>query len=122
MVDFVHILKNLPPDGTRTDTGLALRLTTGNGMAVLGCSRVGDVPSEAEITAVVDAIRKVYAPSMLFRADQPETRIVETHPHTILRLYWPIERISIVPNLPNAEKKQRALPFLSSQGAVNQWT
>jgi hypothetical protein len=48
-ISLVDILRGLPPAGTRLSGGLALRLSHGNGMMVLGCSRARVTPFQAKI-------------------------------------------------------------------------
>ncbi|MCB8986913.1 MAG: hypothetical protein H6661_04095 [Ardenticatenaceae bacterium] len=101
----VYALKNLPENGRRLPGGLALRITRGNGMAVLGCSRVGVAPSETEMEVIVEAVVEAFEPAAVWLANQPvrkevarladgdETAVVEIH--YIWRVYWPEEKMRL---------------------------
>jgi len=102
----VYTLKNLPENGRRLEGGLALRITRGNGMAVLGCSRVGVAPSETEMEVIVEAVVEAFGPAAVWMAAGPEkkeqawlpegedTAVVEVH--FIWRVYWPVEKLQLV--------------------------
>jgi len=102
----VYALKNLPENGRRLQGGLALRITRGNGMAVLGCSRVRVAPSETEMEVIVEAVVEAFEPSAVLLAAGPErkeqawlpegeeTAVVEVH--FIWRVYWPEEKMRLV--------------------------
>ena len=100
MNDLPHILQEMPPDGLRLPSGLALRLTTGNGMAVLGCSRVDAVPSDEEMASIQEAVWQIFKPVILLQADKNEYRLSGGYEHTIRRLYWPLEAVSVVRTQP----------------------
>lgn len=95
MADLPTILRNLPAAGARLPGGLALRISRGNGMVVLGCSRVGVAPSETEMEVVLDAVVSAFAPAVVFQATEPEYRAVGGYDHYIWRLYWPAERVQV---------------------------
>ena len=102
----VYALKNLPENGRRLPGGLALRITRGNGMAVLGCSRVGVAPSETEMEVIVEAVVEAFGPAAVWMSAGPEkkeqawlpegedTAVVEVH--FIWRVYWPVEKLQLV--------------------------
>ena len=96
MNDLPHLLQEMPPDGLRLPSGLALRLTTGNGMAVLGCSRVDTAPSDEEMASVQDAVWQIFKPVILLQAEKNEYRFSGGYEHAIRRLYWPLEAVSVV--------------------------
>lgn len=98
MTELTTILSSLTPNGPgiRLPRGLGLRLTCGNGMMVLGCSRIGVRPSVNEMETVVDAVTAVFQPVAVFQANEPELRLVAGVEHFIWRLYWPIESVSVV--------------------------
>ncbi len=99
----IYTLKNLPPHGRRLTGGLALRLTRGNGMNVLGCSRVNVPPSETEMETVVEAVAEAFGPAVVWMATGPERKEVAYLPdgaetavaevHYIWRVYWPQESL-----------------------------
>lgn len=97
-MELTTILSSLPVNGPgiRLPRGLGLRLTKGNGMMVLGCSRIGVRPSAREMETVVDAITAVFRPTAVFQAIEPECRIVGAEQHFIWRIYWPCEGVSLV--------------------------
>ena len=96
MADLHLVLQSLPPGGVRLPRGLALRMSYGNGMAVLGCSRIGTKPSDEEMETVQTAVQKAFAPDVLLQADNISLSTNEDGEHHIRRLYWPCERISVV--------------------------
>jgi len=99
----IYTLKNLPANGRRLPGGLALRLTKGNGMNVLGCSRVGVQPSETEMGVIVEAVVEAFGPTAVWLASRPERKEVAWLPdgeetavsevHYIWRVYWPEEAL-----------------------------
>ncbi|MBK8987395.1 MAG: hypothetical protein IPM39_15180 [Chloroflexi bacterium] len=99
----VYTLQNLPAAGRRLTGGLALRLTKGNGMNVLGCSRVGVQPSETEMDTIVEAVVEAFGPAVVWMATGPERKEVAYLPdgeetavaevHYIWRVYWPQEAL-----------------------------
>ena len=99
----IYTLKNLPQNGRRLPGGLALRLTKGNGMTVLGCSRVGVQPSETEMETIVEAVVEAFGPTAVWLASRPERKEVAYLPdgeetavsevHYIWRVYWPEEAL-----------------------------
>jgi hypothetical protein len=93
---FIQALEKMPDDGLRLDNGLALRLTVGNGMMVLGCSRIDDGPSDEEMACIQDAVCVVFKPEILLRADTITIRHSGGYEHHIRRLYWPLEKVSMV--------------------------
>jgi hypothetical protein len=100
MNDLPHVLQEMPPDGLRLPNGLALRLTTGNGMAVLGCSRVDVAPSDKEMASVQEAVWQTFKPVILLQADKNEYRLSGGYEHAIRRLYWLLEAVSVVRTRP----------------------
>lgn len=96
MSNYVQVLDGLPKDGLRLGSGLALRLTSGNGMAVLGCSRINAVPSDEEMTCIQDAVWQLFSPEILLQAVNITLILNDDGEHHIRRLYWPLEGISIV--------------------------
>lgn len=104
-------LRTLPanPKGIRLPRGLALRLTSGNGMHVLGCSRVDSHPSVEEMRLVAKAVIEVFAPEWLFQARGH----VWQAGHGIWRLYWPMERV--IPVFSSVEN-------MNSQGIISKAT
>ncbi len=103
MNSFVQALDLLPKEGLRLKNGLALRLSAGNGMVVLGCSRIDAVPSDEEMTRIQDAVWQVFKPAILLQADTTEFRFSDGYEHRIRRLYWPIEKTSIVRTRPQQQ-------------------
>lgn len=103
----VYALKNLPPNGRRLKGGLALRISQGNGMNVLGCSRVDVEPSLTEIETVITAVEEAFHPAFIFVAEKPvrreiprlvgETAVLEIH--YIWRVYWPVEGVQLAESL-----------------------
>ncbi|MBP7041730.1 MAG: hypothetical protein KBE23_03250 [Chloroflexi bacterium] len=101
----IYTLKNLPQNGRRLPGGLALRLTKGNGMNVLGCSRVGVQPSETEMAVIVEAVVEAFGPTAVWLASRPERKEVAWLPdgeetavsevHYIWRVYWPEEKMRL---------------------------
>ncbi|MCB8942527.1 MAG: hypothetical protein H6658_02005 [Ardenticatenaceae bacterium] len=106
MNKLVPILKNLKPEGKRLNGGLALRITRGNGMTVLGCSRVEQAPSEIEMKTVMEAVIFLWQPSHIWRGHISVSRSGGEE-HHIWRLYWPIEKLEEV----YAEPVQEELPL-----------
>lgn len=98
MEKLIYILKNLPPSGKRLDGGLALRLSRGNGWAVLGCSRVGQMPSEQEMETICKAVVEVWRPAQVWRGGKGKVLVVkgEQVEHFIWRLYWTLETLELV--------------------------
>jgi hypothetical protein len=98
MPELTEIVRHLPVNGPgrRLARGLGLRLSRGNGMMVLGCSRIGVRPSTTEMETVVDAVTAVFQPAAIFQADETERRLVLNQEHFIWRLYWPVESVSVV--------------------------
>jgi hypothetical protein len=96
MNQVVPILNGLPLDGLRLDSGLALRLTSGNGMAVLGCSRLKTAPSDEEMALVQEAVWQVFTPEILLQATTISLTSNQDGEHHIRRLYWPLERVAVV--------------------------
>ncbi|MCL4872193.1 MAG: hypothetical protein KJ063_24810 [Anaerolineae bacterium] len=96
MNQLASLLTSLPPDGIRLESGLALRLSKGHGMAVLGVSRLGVSPTDAEMALVYAAIQQAFAPSVLLQADKITLYVNRDGRHFIRRLYWPLEDISPV--------------------------
>lgn len=96
--DLPDILRSLPINGPgrRLPRGLGLRLSRGNGMYVLGCSRIGVRPSITEMETVVAALVPVFQPTVVFRAVEAECRIVGAEEHFVWRIYWPLEGVSVV--------------------------
>lgn len=102
----VYALKNLPENGRRLRGGLALRISRGNGMNVLGCSRVRVPPSETEMETVVAAVAEAFEPSVIWQAAGPEVKEVAWLPegeetavvevHYVWRVYWAEERLTAV--------------------------
>ena len=102
----VYALKNLPENGRRLKGGLALRISRGNGMAVLGCSRVRVAPSETEMEVIVEAVAEAFGPAAVWLAAGPERKEVAWLPdgeetavvevHFIWRVYWPEEKMRLV--------------------------
>ena len=90
----VPILQNLPPAGLRLSGGLALRLSHGNGMTVLGCSRIGVRPSTVEMEVIVQAVVAAFSPKVIYQAKEPEWR--RAGDVYIWRLYWPVEEVEEV--------------------------
>ncbi len=101
----IYALRNLPPAGRRLKGGLALRLTRGNGMACLGCSRVNVPPSKREMEVIVEAVAEAFGPTAVWMANAParrevarlvegeETAVAERH--YIWRVYWPEEPLTL---------------------------
>ncbi len=100
MNDLTETLKTLPANGRRLTTGLALRLTTGNGIAVLGCSRVDTPPTDEDMEAVQSAVWQVFTPTILLQGTQTERRLSGGYTHHIRRLYWPLEGVAVVGQQP----------------------
>lgn len=97
-----------------TDHDLAARLSRGNGMIVLGCSRIDVAPSLTEMETVATAVRAVFAPAWLWRAKEAERREIRGEAHYIWRLYWPAETLELI----HAPMKQ--VSWLGEQrGGVN---
>lgn len=98
MPELTEVLRELKPNGPgiRLRGLLGLRLTSGNGMFVLGCSRIGVRPSAREMETVVDAVTAVFQPTAIFRANEPELRVVCGEENFIWRLYWPTEGVTAV--------------------------
>lgn len=103
MPNLTAVLRDLPLEGIRLSGGLALRLSRGNGMMVLGISRVGVDPSGQELETVMQAVIRTFKPRLLFQAEMPERRHRNGHTHHIWRLYWPLEGISQVYKRPVQE-------------------
>jgi len=96
MVDLVQVLNSMPPKGLRLNNGLALHLTSGNGMAVLGCSRIDAAPTDDEMKLVGQAVWKLFTPSILLKDEKIEYRFNGGCEHHIRRLYWPLENVGVV--------------------------
>lgn len=113
MPELTEVLPDLPPNGPgiRLPRGLGLRLSAGNGMMVLGCSRVGVRPSANEMEAVVAAVAAVFQPTAVFQGTEPELRVIGQEEHFIWRLYWPVEGVSVV-------WRPKAQLALISEGAI----
>ena len=96
-----EVLADLPADGIRLTGGLALRLTTGNGIHVLGCSRVRVAPSAQEMEIIGRAILQIHRPAVLMRGRRP-LPIVDRHgtTHVIWRFYWPAEPVELIHQSP----------------------
>lgn len=92
----IYTLKNLPENGRRLDGGLALRLTKGNGWAVLGCSRVGQPPSEQEMKVLTEAVVEAFGPQRIWRGEKPSPVAYQGAEHYVWRLYWSLERMEQV--------------------------
>ena len=102
----VYALRHLPENGRRLRGGLALRLSRGNGVTVLGCSRVRVPPSETEMETVIAAVAEAFEPSVIWLAAEPEKKEVAWLPegeetavvevHYIWRVYWPEEGLRAV--------------------------
>jgi hypothetical protein len=105
MPELTEVLPDLPPNGPgiRLPRGLGLRLSAGNGMMVLGCSRVGVRPSANEMEAVVAAVTAVFQPTAVFQAEKPELRVIGQEEHFIWRLYWPLEGVKLMQQQPVQE-------------------
>lgn len=97
----IYTLKNMPKEGRRLDGGLALRISKGNGMNVLGCSRVGVQPSLAEMEVMVTAVKEAFGAAVVFMGEKPERREIArlegndalSEVHYIWRIYWPVEGV-----------------------------
>ena len=95
--NLVEILKTLPANGRRLKGGLALRITRGNGMAVLGCSRIGVPPSLVEMRTIATAVRDAFDPPCLFGDSTISLHTdKQGNLHHIQRLYWPLNDVSLV--------------------------
>ena len=91
------VLRTLPPAGRRLSGGLALRLSHGNGMTVLGCSRIGTRPSTVEMEVIVQAVADAFEPAVIYQAKEAEWRRDQgDHEVYIWRLYWPVEEVAEV--------------------------
>ena len=93
---FIEALENMPDEGLRLENGLALRLTVGNGMMVLGCSRINEAPTDEEMADNQDAVCTLFKPEILLRADATTIRFSGGFEHHIQHLYWPLEKVSVV--------------------------
>jgi hypothetical protein len=82
-------------EGHRLSGGLGLRLSRGNGMYVLGCSRYDNVPSETEMSTVETAVVSVFAPRFIFRSARPGWAGRGEKQHGLWRIYWPQEEIEM---------------------------
>lgn len=100
---FIQALGNMPDEGFRLESGLALRLTIGNGMMVLGCSRIDDVPSDEEMASIQDAVCVLFEPEILLQANTTTIRFSGGYEHHIRHLYWPIEEVSVVQTQPHQQ-------------------
>lgn len=97
----IYTLKHMPKEGRRLDGGLALRISKGNGMNVLGCSRVGVEPSLAEMEVMVTAVKEAFGTAVVFVGERPERREIPRlvgndallEVHYIWRIYWPVESV-----------------------------
>lgn len=104
----IYTLQHLPPNGRRLEHGLSLRMSKGNGMNVLGCSRVDVAPSLTEMEVMVTAVKEAFGATVVFVAEKPERReiprlvgedaILEVH--HIWRIYWPVEGVRLVQERP----------------------
>ena len=113
----IYTLQHLPPNGRRLEKGLALRITQGNGMAVLGCSRVDVEPSLVEMGVMVTAVAEAFHPSVIFIAEAPvrkeiarlvgETAVLEIH--YIWHIYWPLAGVKLAEVVDKELPKQAAL-------------
>ena len=118
----VYALQNLPPNGRRLEKGLALRITTGNGMNVLGCSRTGVEPSLTEVQTVITAVCEAFGVSLsaVLMEKKPvrreiarmveETAVSEIH--YIWRVYWPVEGVVMASEM--AEEVTEGRPLQSA--------
>lgn len=102
---FIQALENIPNEGVRLESGLALRLTVGKGMMVLGCSRINEAPSDEEMAGIQDAVCVLYKPEVLLRAKTITIRFSGGYEHHIRHLYWPLAEVSVV----QAQVYQQAL-------------
>jgi len=93
---FIQALEKMPDEGLRLGSGLALRLTIGNGMMVLGCSRIDDVPSDEEMASIQDAVCGLFEPEIMLRANTTTIRFSGGYEHHIRHLYWPLAQVSVV--------------------------
>ena len=93
---FIQALENMRDEGLRLESGLALRLTVGNGMTVLGCSRINAAPTDEEMARIQDAVCFVFKPEVLLQANTTTIRFSGGYEHHIQHLYWPLEEVSVV--------------------------
>lgn len=96
MADLTAVLADLPAEGVRLRGGLALRLTSGNGMTVLGCSRINMPPGDIELSTVIGAVKIVFQPSHLFRERTVQVIEKAGNSHHIIRIYWPDETLEFL--------------------------
>jgi hypothetical protein len=94
-----YTLKTLPDAGKRLEGGLGLRISRGNGFAVLGASRAGVPPSVKEMEILKDCIVEIWRPSQIWRGRVTSRRRVVDgclFEDFIWRLYWPLEDLELV--------------------------
>lgn len=99
MNNLITILRNLPREGKRLPNGLALRLSKGNGVFVLGCSRVDVPPSDAEMQIIARAVQEAFMPPLMYKGGRPSVKAVSGQRgrlHHICRLYWLEEDVTVV--------------------------
>lgn len=75
--------------------GLWLRMSSGNGMVVIGCSRVDEPPSETEIKTVVNAVARLFSPVCVLVSESPVARRRNGVVWHVVYVVWPRARYRI---------------------------
>ncbi|MCA9935978.1 MAG: hypothetical protein H6662_15690 [Ardenticatenaceae bacterium] len=97
MTELTQVVRELPQKKSiRLKGGLALRYSTGMGLAVIACSRVGVAPSETEMKVVAAAVRDVFQPDVLFAEEFIDIVKTGEYEHHVQRLYWPTRSAQVV--------------------------
>lgn len=88
------VIMRMPASGVRLARGLAIRQGRAGNFNIMAASRDNVMPSDAEMSALLQAIKRIHGPAWIFLDEGAE--LEGGRNVFIRRLYWPASNILLV--------------------------